>query len=50
MSRYGGGGIKLKETHEITVYAEDIHLVGENVNGVKKDREIVIIATRIIQL
>jgi hypothetical protein len=44
------GEIILKKTREIMVYAGDVHLVGENVNGMKKHREAVMIATRMIQL
>ena len=43
------GEIKLKETHEIIEYAEDVNLLGGNVNGMKKHREAVITATRMIQ-
>jgi hypothetical protein len=43
------GEIKLKETLEIVEYAEDVDLLGGNVNYVKKHREAVIIATRMIQ-
>jgi len=43
------GKVKLKGTHEIMEYAEDVNLLAGNVNGMQKHGEEVIIATRIIQ-
>jgi hypothetical protein len=38
----------LNETREIIVYAEYVNLLGENFNGMKKKREVVIFAKGMI--
>jgi hypothetical protein len=41
-------GLKLNETHQLLVYADDANLLGDNIDTVKKNMEILIDASKVV--
>jgi len=44
------GGLKLNGTHQLLAYADDVNILGGNVDTVKKNAEILVAATKEIGL
>jgi hypothetical protein len=42
--------LKLSGTHQVLVYADDVNLLGDNINTVKKNTETLIDASKIVGL
>jgi hypothetical protein len=43
-------GLKLNETHELLAYADDVHLLGDNIDTIKKNTETLIDASKEVGL
>jgi hypothetical protein len=43
-------GLKLKGTHQLLVYADDVNLLGDNTDTIKKNRETLIDASKEVDL
>jgi hypothetical protein len=43
-------GLKLNGTHQLLAYADDVNLLGDNIDTIKKNTEIVINATKEVGL
>ena len=43
-------GLKLKGTHQLVVYADDVNILGESVHTVKENSEALVVATKEIGL
>ena len=43
-------GLKLKGTHQLVVYADDVNILGESVHTVKENAEALVVATKEIGL
>jgi len=43
-------GLKLKGTHQLLAYADDINIVGEGIHTLKENAETLVAATRVIGL
>jgi hypothetical protein len=43
-------GLKLNWTHQLLVYADDVNLLGDNIDTIKKDRETLIGASKEVGL
>jgi hypothetical protein len=41
-----GGGRKFKGTHQLLAYADDMNLLGDNIDAIKKNRETLIDASK----
>jgi hypothetical protein len=43
-------GLKLNETHQLLVYTDDVNLLGDNIDTIKKNTETVIDASKEVGL
>jgi hypothetical protein len=43
-------GLKLNETHQLLVYADDVNLLGDNIDTIKKNMETLIDASKEVGL
>jgi hypothetical protein len=43
-------GLKLNEVHQLLVYDDDVNLMGDNINTIEKNREVVIDASKEVGL
>jgi hypothetical protein len=43
-------GLKLNGTHQLLVYADDVNLLGDNIDAIKKNRETLIDASKEVGL
>jgi hypothetical protein len=43
-------GLKLNETHQLLVYADDVNILGGNIHSVRKNTEALLIASKEIGL
>jgi hypothetical protein len=43
-------GLKLNGTHQLLAYADDVNLLGDNIDTIKKNKEIVIDASKEVGL
>jgi hypothetical protein len=43
-------GLKLNGTHQLLAYADDVNLLGDNINNIKRDAEILIDASKEVDL
>jgi hypothetical protein len=44
------GGLKLNGTHQLLVYADDVNLLGDNIDTIKKNMETLIDASKAVGL
>ena len=41
-------GLKLKCTHQLVVYADDVHILGGSVHTIKKNTAVLLVASKIV--
>ena len=44
------GGLKLNGTHQLVVYADDVHILGGSVHTIKKNTEALVVASKVVCL